>query len=75
MDKYNLISKLNNDNRYYNSTLKEGLKAFFSFYDKYLYPENYLITADYPLMIGRPDLKGASFIKNYLYCIETENTF
>lgn len=26
-------------------------------------------------MIGRPDLKGASFIKNYLYCIETETIF
>lgn len=64
-----------NDNRYYLSTLNDGIKAFFILYNRYFFPENYHITVDYPLMITRFNLKGAHFIKNYLFCAETENIF
>lgn len=33
------------------------------------------ITADYPLLAGRPDLDGIEFIEQYLRCFEAENSF
>ena len=74
---YNRIlnNLLVNENRYYNSTIKDGFTAFFRLYDRYFEADNYIITADYPLMITRFNLRGAHFIKNYLYCLETENSF
>ena len=70
-----LNNLLVNENRYYNSTIKDGFTAFFRLYDRYFEADNYIIIADYPLMITRFNLRGAQFIKNYLYCIETENSF
>ena len=46
-----------NPNRYYNSTISDGIRAFFKLYD-------YIITADYPQMIQRNGMNGEQFISN-----------
>ena len=64
-----------NPNRYYNSTISDGIRAFFKLYDYRYLTHDYIITVYYPLMILRNGMMGAQFICNYLYCIETENIF
>lgn len=60
-----------NPNRYYNSTISDGIRAFFKLYDYRYLTHDYIITAD--------DFKkrydGRSVYLQYLYCIETENIF
>ncbi|MDY4642193.1 MAG: DUF6179 domain-containing protein [Erysipelotrichaceae bacterium] len=64
-----------NPDRYYNSTISDGIRAFFKLYDYRYLTHDYIITVYYPLMILRNGMMGAQFICNYLYCIETENIF
>lgn len=64
-----------NPNRYYNSTISDGIRAFFKLYDYRYLTHDYIITVYYPLMILRNGMMGAQFICNYLCCIETENIF
>lgn len=63
------------DNYFYNSTLKNGIDAFFKNYNSSYDACNINITVDYEAMIGRPNLLGIEFISKYLEYINYENVF
>lgn len=61
------------DNYFYNSTLLDGLKAFFKYYDYYNNARDYVITCDYECFNYRPKSDGIEFIKDYMKEINYEN--
>lgn len=61
------------DNYFYNSTLIDGLKAFFKYYDYYNNASDYVITCDYECFNYRPKSEGIEFIKDYMKEINYEN--
>lgn len=63
------------DNYFYNSTLKNGIDAFFKNYNSSYDACNINITVDYEAMIGSPNLLGIEFISKYLEYINYENAF
>lgn len=63
------------DNYFYNSTLKEGIKSFFSNYNISYDAMNMVVTIDYNPLIGRPDSCGVLFVSEYLRWINYENVF
>ena len=74
---YNTIFKNNlikTNNYFYNTTLKEGIKAFFKIYNFSYDACNINITADYE-PLNRPNLYGIEFISKYLEYINYENIF
>lgn len=74
---YNTIFKNNlikTNNYFYNTTLKEGIKAFFKIYNFSYDDCNINITADYE-PLNRPNLYGIEFISKYLEYINYENIF
>lgn len=66
---------LETPNVYYRSTVEDGINGFFKQYRPQLAAHEIHITADYPVLLGRPELDGIEFIDKYLRCIEAENTF
>ncbi len=67
---------LQTENETYNSTLVDGINAFFRIYDFEYDARNIKITADYPLynnLFGK--LEGIEFIENYLKSLYYENVF
>lgn len=69
--KHNLI-KVNN--YFYNSTLKDGMEAFFKVY-KMNNPEDIKITLDYMPLKKKGNYIGIELISNYLNYINFENIF
>lgn len=66
---------LDTPNVYYRSTIADGIQGFFKLYRPQFAAHKIHITADYPVLIGRPRLKGIEFIEQYLRCIHAENAF
>lgn len=70
-----LNNLLDTPNVYYHSTVADGIDGFFKLYRPQFSAHEIHITADYPVLAGRPALDGIEFIENYLRCIEAENAF
>ena len=66
---------LNTPNVYYRSTIVDGINGFFKLYRPQFTAHEIHITADYPVLAGRPEVNGIEFIEQYLRCIEAENAF
>ena len=66
---------LDTPNVYYRSTIVDGINGFFKLYRPQFTAHEIHITADYPVLAGRPELNGIEFIEQYLRCIEAENAF
>lgn len=66
---------LDTPNVYYRSTIADGIHGFFKLYRPSFAAHKIHITADYPVLIGRPELEGIEFIEQYLRCIQAENAF
>lgn len=62
-------------NVYYRSTVKDGINGFFRLYRPQFAAHEIHITADYPVLLGRPDSEGIEFIEEYLRRIQAENAF
>ncbi|MGN0688780.1 MAG: DUF6179 domain-containing protein [Oscillospiraceae bacterium] len=62
-------------NVYYRSTIVDGINGFFKLYRPQFSAHEIHITADYPVLMGRPESDGIEFIEQYLRCIEAENAF
>lgn len=68
-------SLLDTPNVYYRSTIVDGINGFFKLYRPQFTAHEIHITADYPILAGRPELNGIEFIEQYLRCIDAENAF
>ncbi len=66
---------LDTPNIYYRSTIADGIHGFFKLYRPQFAAHEIHITADYPILIGRPEFEGIEFIVKYLRCIQAENAF
>ncbi|MDD6467447.1 MAG: DUF6179 domain-containing protein [Erysipelotrichaceae bacterium] len=66
---------LDTPNIYYRSTIIDGINGFFQLYQPQFTAQKIHITADYPILIGRPQLDGIEFIEQYLQAIAAENAF
>ena len=66
---------INNDNYFYNATLKDGIQGFFKIYNEQYDAKNICITVDYEAYLERPKLYGIEFINKYLEYINYENIF
>lgn len=66
---------LDTPNVFYRSTIVGGINGFFKLYRPQFAAQEIHITADYPLLAGRPDCDGIEFIEQYLRCMEAENAF
>ncbi len=66
---------LDTPNVYYRSTIADGINGFFKLYRPQFAAHEIHITADYPILAGRPELDGIEFIEQYLRCVEAENAF
>lgn len=62
-------------NIFYRSTIIDGINAFFKLYSLNFQAHEIHITADYPVLAGRPEADGIEFIEEYLRCILAENAF
>ena len=51
------------------------LHGFFRLYRPQFAAHEIHITADYPVLMGRPEADGIEFIEKYLRCIQAENAF
>lgn len=60
-------------NVFYMSTVRDGIDGFFKLYKPRFGAHEIHITADYPLLCGRPELVGIEFIVKYLRGIKAEN--
>lgn len=62
-------------NVFYRSTVSGGIDGFFRLYRPQFAAHEIHITADYPVLMGRPEADGIEFIEKYLRCIQAENAF
>jgi hypothetical protein len=62
-------------NDFYRLTAEDGVNGFFKLYDPDFAAQEIHITADYPLYIPIPRLKGIEFIRAYLNALYYENEF
>ena len=62
-------------NRAYEETFRQGIPAFFLWYDVRLKPQDHIITMDYPVMKNLEGLCGIDAIWEYLRCMEAEQKF
>lgn len=62
-------------NEFYRSTFIDGMNGFFKAYVPNLFADDKIVTADYPLYVGLPDLDGVEFIEKYLDYALCENAF
>ena len=60
-------------NVFFMSTVRDGINGFFKLYKPQFGAHEIHITADYPLLCGRPELLGIEFIVKYLRGIKAEN--
>ncbi len=57
-------------------TVVRGMPAFFVHYDARFFPQNHMLTLDYPLLVNMPDeLCGVDLIYSYLKAIRLEQRF
>ena len=70
-----LNNLINSVNYFYNSTLRDGIKAFFKVYNYSYDALNNVITTDYDLCVGRINLCGIEYINKYIECVNYENIF
>jgi len=56
----------------YSDTILKGMPGFFTRYDARFSPQEHLLTLDYPLLSGNPDLCGIDLILAYLKGIHFE---
>lgn len=75
LQKYILSHLFATPNEFYYSTIAEGISGFFKLYRPEYAAHEIHITADYPVLLGRPELNGIEFIEQYLRCIDAENAF
>lgn len=75
LQKYILSHLFATPNEFYYSTIAEGISGFFKLYRPEYSAHEIHITADYPVLFGRPELNGIEFIEQYLRCIDAENAF
>ncbi|MCI5503805.1 MAG: DUF6179 domain-containing protein, partial [Eubacterium sp.] len=75
LQKYILSHLFATPNEFYYSTIAEGISGFFKLYRPEYEAHEIHITADYPVLLGRPELNGIEFIEQYLRCIDAENAF
>lgn len=68
-----LLYKLHN--RAYVETVFIAISSFFKHYDTKFKANDYIITADYPLLRENRSLKGLLFINDYIKCLMTEQSF
>ena len=61
--------------RAYEETFRQGIPAFFLWYDVRLKPQDHIITMDYPVMKNLEGLCGIDAIWEYLRCMEAEQKF
>ena len=59
----------------YDETIRKGMPAFFLRYDAKFNPQDHLLTLDYPLLKGKPRLRGIDLIQEYLKGIQKEKAF
>lgn len=59
----------------YRETVQQGMPAFFINYEPRFQPQNHLLTMDYPLIRGNPDMSGVNLILEYLRGIGHEQQF
>ena len=59
-------------NENYKVTFLDGISAFFLYYDPKFFPQNHIITMDYPLLKMSENLSGIDAIECYLegFCVE-----
>lgn len=74
---YNLVKSnmLNIPNYTYYNTFSKNIMDFFKNYNKDFDATDIIISPDYPLCNGNPDLLGIEFIKEYLTNFNYENLF
>ncbi len=70
-----LSNLIGTKNYFYNSTLKDGIPAFFQNYNYIYDAENIIITADYRPYLVLNNLSGIDFINTYLKYLNYENLF
>lgn len=70
---YKNIIKINN--YYYNSTLIDGIEAFFKHYNSSYFAYDIVITFDYECALERLNLNGIEFLYKYLEYINYENIY
>lgn len=70
-----LNNLIENDNYFYNATLKEGVKGFFEAYNKDYDACNIIINFDYEPFLKKFKGLGIECVNNYLKQINNENAF
>lgn len=56
----------------YRDTVLYGIPGFLKKYDPKFNPQHHILTLDYPLLMGNPDLEGVDLILTYLEGIQIE---
>lgn len=75
---YNVVflnNLVDNDNYFYNATLRDGIKGFFKVYNADYRADEIFITVDYNSILEKSSKKGIEFILEYLERINYENVF
>ena len=62
-------------NQNYYDTVIKGMPAFFQKYDVRFYPQNHILTLDYPLLLSLENVNGVDRIYQYLSCVQLEQLF
>lgn len=75
IQKRTLRNFFKNPNRFWFSTVSDGINGFFKLYSPVFSAREIHITADYPPLAGRPKLCGIEFVERYLRYIDAENAF
>lgn len=70
-----LAELLATPNVYYRATIEDGISGFFKLYRPQFAAHEIHITADYPVLLGRPEAEGIEFIEEYLRRLQAENAF
>lgn len=62
-------------NRAYYDTIIKGMPEFFRYYDAKFFPQNHILTLDYPTLVGVDDCCGIDAVERYLTYIHLEQMF
>lgn len=62
-------------NQAYEETVFMAIDGFFKYYDVENKAQDYVITADYPLLHEDRSLMGLSFMKRYIHCLNIEQSY
>lgn len=63
------------NNRCLSDTVIKGMPEFFKWYDAKFYPQDTILTLDYPVLIDMTKYQGIDAIYAYLKCIEREQLY